>query len=108
MDIEKLMSYPVTSKKPEFLGSTHFANLAAQGGPTNCVVSNMFGMLEAVDKIKSDEQEVTDLRYQVVRKALMKDYGFYKSGFFPFASESGGYSLENIWGVIEKHPKGSI
>ncbi len=108
MDIEKLMNHPIECKQPEFLGSANFANIAEQGGSTNCVVSNMFGMFEALDRIKGDEQEVTDLRYQVVRKALMKDYGFYKNGFFPFASESDGYSLENIWGVIERHPNDPI
>lgn len=108
MDIEKLMNYPVESKQPEFSGSANFANIAAQGSSTNCVVSNMFGMLEALDRIKGDEQEVTDLRYQVVREALMKDYGFYKNGFFPFARESDGYSLENIWSAIERHPNDPI
>jgi hypothetical protein len=108
MDIEKLMNYPVKSKQPEFLGSTNFANIAAQGSSTNCVVSNMFGMLEALDRIKGDEQEVTDLRYQVVREALMKDYGFYKNGFFPFANESDGYSLRHIWNTIESHPNDPI
>jgi hypothetical protein len=108
MDIEKLMNYPVESKQPEFLGSANFANIAAQGSSTNCVVSNMFGMFEALDRIKGDEQEVTDLRYQIVREALIKDYGFYKNGFFPFASESDGYSLGNIWSVIAGHPNAPI
>lgn len=105
MDIEKLMNYPVRSKQPEFLGSGNFANIAAQGSPTNCVVSNMFGMLEALDRIRGEEQEITDLRYRVVREALMKDYGFYKNGFFPFAY---GGNLRYIWGVIESHPNDSI
>lgn len=108
MDIKKLMNYPVKSKKPEFLGSANFANIAAQGSPTNCVVSNMFGMLEALDRIRGEEQEITDLRYRVVRDVLMKDYGFYKSGFFPFADEADGYSLKNILNVIANHPNDSI
>lgn len=108
MDIKKLMNYPVKSKEPEFLGSANFANIAAQGSSTNCVVSNMFGMLEALDRIRGDGQEVTGLRYQVVRESLMKDYGFYKNGFFPFASESDGYSLKNIWGVIKRRPNDPI
>ncbi len=107
MDIEKVINYPL-KRQPEFLKSVNFANIAEQGGETNCVVSNMFGMLEAFDRINGDEQEVTNLRYQVVREALMKDYGFYKNGFFPFASEVDGYSLANIWSVIERHPNDPI
>jgi hypothetical protein len=58
-------------------------------------------MFEVLDRIRGDEQEVTALRYRVVRDVLMKDYGFYKSGFFPFANETDGYSLRNIWNIIE-------
>lgn len=108
MDIEKLMNYPVKSKQPAFFGSDNFANIAAQGSPTNCVVSNMFGMLEALDRIRGDEEEVTALRYRVVRDVLMKDYGFYKSDFFPFANEVDSYSLGNIWNAIENHPNDPI
>lgn len=107
MDMGKLMHYPVRSSSPAFLGATNFANIAAQGNLTNCVVSNMFGMFEALDRIKGVEQEVTDLRYQVVREALIKDYRFYKNDFFPLA-RSGSCSLEGIWGVIERHPNEAI
>lgn len=105
MDIEKLMDYPVKSQQPEFAGSVSFANIAAQGSATNCVVSNMFGMLEAIDIIHGEQPEVTKLRYKVVRKTLMKDYGFYKNNFFPFSAK---YSLESIWSTIESHPNEPI
>lgn len=108
MNIEKLMNYPVKSQKPEFLGSANFGNIADQGSETNCVVSNMFGMFEALDRIHGVEQEVIDLRYNVVREALMKKYGFYKSDFFPFTDEVDGFSLEKIWNVIKSHPNDTI
>ncbi len=108
MDIEKLVNYPVKSKEPEFLGSTNFASIAPQGNGSNCVVSNMFGMLEALDRIRGEEEAITKLRYAVVRESLMKDYGFYKSNFFPFTDESDGYSLNRIWGNIENHPNAPI
>lgn len=103
MDVEKLMNYPVMSIKPPFTGSITYSTIAEQGNARNCVVSNMFGMLEALDMINGKE-EVTNLRYKVVREALMKDYGFYKSNFFPFLSRGGGYSLSYIWSYIESHP----
>ena len=106
MDIEKLMAYPVKSVKPCFLNGDNFAYIAAQGGPTNCVVSNMFGMLEVLDRIKGIDREVTDLRYKVVREVLMKEYGFYKNNFFPFAKN--GYSLEDIWDTVENYPNADI
>jgi succinate dehydrogenase/fumarate reductase cytochrome b subunit len=108
MNIEKLINYPVKSQQPVFSGSANYGNIAAQGSWTNCVVSNMFGMLEALDRINGEQQEITNLRYKAVREVLMKDYGFYKNNFFPFANESYGYSLENIWNVIESHPNDPI
>ena len=104
MDIEKLLNYPVRSKEPEFSDSTLFATIDPQGSGTNCVVSNMFGMLEALDRLRGEDVEVTKLRYKIVREALQKDYGFYKNNFFPFADKSEGYSLSQIWGRFEEHP----
>ncbi|MCH9608915.1 MAG: hypothetical protein S4CHLAM45_03470 [Chlamydiales bacterium] len=101
MDTEKLMGYPVQSKEPEFLGSANFATIKKQGGDTNCVVSNMFGMLEALDLIDKKGSTVTNLRYQAVRKLLMERYAFYKKDFFPFKSD--GYSLKEVWSAIEQH-----
>lgn len=109
MDIAKLRDHPVKSTQPDFSGSANFANIAAhQQNSTNCVVSNMFGMLEALDRIQNNGQEITNLRYQLARQSLMQDYGFYKNDFFPFAPESDGYSLNNIWSVIQKHPSDPI
>ncbi len=68
----------------------------------------MFGMLEALDRIKGSEQEVTDLRYKVVREALIKDYEFYKSDFCPFSRGRYAYSLEETWDVIKNSPNNPI
>lgn len=108
MNIDKLMNYPVKSQEPEFSGAAKFGNIAAQGNHTNCVVSNMFGMLEAIDLIRGENQEITNLRYKVVRAALMKDYGFYKNDFFPFTGQGDDYSLANGWRVFESHPNNPI
>lgn len=108
MDLKKVMNYPVESNQPGFLNAVPFAKIAEQGSPTNCVVSNLFGMLEALDKIKGDDEEVTSLRYKVVREALVKDYGFYKNKFYPFANESEGFSLRSIWNNCLEYPLAAI
>lgn len=108
MDIVKLMNYPVQSKKPKFSGSDNFANTMNQGNRTNCVVSNMFSTLEVLDLLRGEERMVTDTRYKVVRKSLIKNYDFYKNEFFPFADEADGYSLRTIWSNITSYPDAPI
>jgi hypothetical protein len=97
MDIEKVVNNSVTGKEPSFNGSINFVSLSNQGSPTNCVVSNMFGMLETLDLLKGQNTHISNLRYRVVREALFKDYSFYQNDFFPFADASDNYSLSNIW-----------
>jgi hypothetical protein len=102
MDIEKMMNYPVISKEPQFLHAISFKAIRPQGNSTNCVVSNLFGMLEAFDRIKGASEELTRLRYKQVRQALMKDYDFYKKDFFPFEAKG---SLLPIYDQIERYPE---
>jgi hypothetical protein len=85
MDIDKMLSYPVKSEKPKFTKSSSFAVIAEQGGHTNCVVSNLFGMLEGLDMIKGENSEITELRYKAVRSDLMKNYSFYKTEYSEFS-----------------------
>lgn len=107
MDVEKLLNYPVQSKKPEFPNSVNFAKIPQQGGPTNCVVSNLFGMFEALDLIKDEDRELTTLRYKTVREVLIKDYQFYKKDFFPFTN-SENLSLKPIWNIAKEYPQAAI
>lgn len=103
MDIEKIFNYPVKSNTPKFETAITTSTLANQGGSTNCVVSNLFGMLEAIDQIKGTDKETTALRYKVVRQALLKDYSFYEHNFSPFASSGDGYSLSSVWEKIQQN-----
>lgn len=95
MDLEKIMNYPVFSNEPEFPNAEVYANISSQRNGTNCVVSNLFGMLEAMDKIRGEDDEVTKLRNAVVRDTLIKNYGFYKKGFFPFSDKYTWNSFKN-------------
>jgi len=97
MDIDKMMAYPVTAAPPKFSGSREFANITGQGNSTNCVVSNLFGMLHALDLLRGDDETVTHLRHRVTRETLMRDYGFYRGEAFSFTSGRDGYTLNGIW-----------
>lgn len=108
MDIEKLMNYPVRSNEPKFSNSTNFATIASQGSTTNCVVSNLFGMLEALDRLRGEKEDIALLRYKIVRESLMKDYGFYKNNFSPLASVSDLFFLGRIWEQIRSSPNAAI
>ncbi len=85
-----------------------YSRLEDQGNKRNCVVSNMFAAFEVIDSLRKEQKEVAELRYRVVREALMKDYGFYKSSFFPFTEEADGYSLDSIWRNSENYPTAAI
>lgn len=108
MDIEKVLNYPVQSNPPEFPSAFNFANIANQGNATNCVVSNLFGMLETLDRIRDDDVEISQLRYKAVREALMTRYDFYKDGFFPFTDKASGYCLQKVWENIAAYPEAAI
>lgn len=97
MDIEKLMNYPVRSEEPTFSEAVNFAYIANQGNSTNCVVSNLFGMLETLDRVRGDDLEVTQLRYETVRNSLSGQYEFYRDDFSPFSNLSDGYTIPHVW-----------
>ena len=101
MDIKKMMNYPVKSIKPEFTSDEQYAKIAEQGNSTNCVVSNLFGMLATIDLINGNEEKLTSLRHKVVREALLKKYDFYKEGFAPFSGEE-------VWDKIALHPDADV
>lgn len=113
MDIEKVAHYPVKSEKPEFpKNSIVLCNIMGQGNNTNCVVSNLFGMLHALDIIRHDAGEITQLRYKVARESLIKNYGFYEGDFSPFSNLENDYALEEAWdriGITQRdHPSTAI
>lgn len=105
MDVQKLMNYPVKSSEPQFSNSVHFAGVGAQGNSTNCVVSNLFAMLEALDRITGADAEVTRLRYKTVRGSLMDSYRFYADDFSPFTQ---GYSIGNVSHRFRDHPEAPV
>lgn len=102
MDMQKMMEYPVKNTWPKFEGAI-YAEIASQGNITNCVVSNMFGMLETLDLLNGFDGYITVLRNKVVRSALMNDYGFYKGDFSPSA-QFANYHLHQVWQFIEVNP----
>lgn len=106
MDIEKIMKYPVISKEPEFSEATPFAKIAAQGNCTNCVVSNLFGTLEALDQIRGEN--LSELRYETVRASLMEQYAHYREEFSPFATPSERFSFATAWNQIRRFPNAPI
>lgn len=102
-----MLSQPGVEKKreynePEFTGSESFAKIESQGNKTNCVVSNLFGMFSALDKIKGEKEEITKLREKATRKALIQEYGFYQNEFFLSTYESDRYCLTDTWPLIEE------
>jgi hypothetical protein len=107
MDIEKLLKYPVRGAKPSFANSSEYIKIGAQGGGTNCVVSNLFGALEALDRIRGESEKTTQLRYTTTRAALMKNYGFYKDDFFPFDIHD-DLSLDTTWKSAASAPNAPI
>lgn len=100
MDAEKLNKGPVKAKNPDFADAETFMTIAVQGNTSNCVVSNIFGMLEVMDKIQGADESIGKLRNKVVRDALKKDYEFYENDFFSAAGKTGDYSLNRIWSQI--------
>ncbi len=105
MDMLKLMDYPVKSSQPEFSNSVNFATIGVQGNSTNCVVSNLFGMLEALDRITGADAETTRLRYKTVRESLMDSYRFYADDFSPFTQD---YSIGNVSYRFRDYPEASV
>ena len=83
LDIPKSIHSDEKDTPVLFPNSSEYMELEGQGNISNCVVSNLFGMLETLDKIKGIDKTVTALRYQTVRKVLSKNYEFYKNDFFP-------------------------
>lgn len=101
MDMEKVMNFPITGEKPEFSGSTPLAlNLLPQGNYTNCVVSNLFGMLATLDHIEGKGSDIAELRYKVTREALLNDYSFYENDLFPYGAN---FSLRSNWNQFKTH-----
>ncbi len=108
MDAEKMMQYPVQSDVPQLPHSIqNFSALRPQGNATNCVVSNLFGSLETLDKLHGTE-ELSELRYKIVRAALMRKYSFYKNDFFPFATANEQYSVSRLWEACGSNPHAAI
>ncbi|CRX37653.1 hypothetical protein [Estrella lausannensis] len=105
MDIEKMMNYPVKAKSPSFGGAISLSQVASQGSPTNCVVSNLFGALEVMDRLEGKDESFSAFRYLCVRKYLDKTYGFYQGGFYPF---SNSLTLEGLFESSRNHPTASI
>lgn len=86
MNLEKMMNYPIKSQTPKFPETENF-EIQGQGSNTNCVVSNLFGMLETLDHTEGLDESVKKVRYQAMRDALIKEYGFYKYDFYAFSSD---------------------
>lgn len=105
MDVEKMMRYPVNSSKPGFSGAVSLAPVAGQGSGTNCVVSNLFGALEVMDRLDGRHENFTKHRYRAVRNYLDKTYGFYKDGFYPFSEN---LALSNLFESSRSNPEASI
>src|SRR5690606_36724298 len=105
MDIEKMMTYPVESDKPAFDGKASLPSIAGQGSLTNCVVSNLFGALEVMDRLEGKDAGVTNLRNRAVRFYLDKTYVFYQDGFHPFCD---GLNLKGVWDRCQNYPQADI
>ncbi len=108
MDTEKLLNYPVQSKQPTLEGAVNFGKIADQGNCTNCVVSNLFGMLETLDSIRGEDPEISRLRNKVVRESLMHRYRFYQNDVSPFGTLSERYSLNPVCRKTAAHPEAAI
>lgn len=92
MNIEKIMQDSVSIEYPKIRSGKSFKTIKCQGLSNNCMVSNLFGMLQALDVIKEEDQDKTKLRHKTVRKSLMKAYGFYKGTFNPWGTVSECFS----------------
>jgi hypothetical protein len=95
------LMHAIESCKPEFPESSA-KNIAAQGSQTNCVVSNVFGMLELLDSLKNDTT-LTAMRNSAVRCKLSHYYSFYQKDFSPFGTEEKGFSYERVWQESQNH-----
>jgi hypothetical protein len=108
MDSKKMMEYPVVASMPKFQDSHEFAHIAGQGNSTNCVVSNLFGMLHGLDLLRGDDNTTATLRHRVTRQALMEEYDFYQSEAFPFTTGASGYTLSGVWEGAARHMDAAI
>lgn len=105
MDMEKMMQYPVKGSKPKFEGAISLPQITGQGSTTNCVVSNLFGALEVMDRLEGNDEHMTKQRYRDVRKYLDKTYGFYQDGFYPFCVS---LALSDLFESSRNNPEASI
>lgn len=108
MDPQKMWNYPVRGDKPEFEGYHGYVPLAPQGNKSICVVSNLFAMLETLDKIQGQEDDTANLRYRVTREALSHEYDFYKNDVFPFGEKEENFSLRWPWERFQRYPEAVI
>ena len=81
MDTEKMMQYPFNHEPVTLLNHQVTAEISPQGDPLNCVVSNLFGMLEALGILRNSDKETTKLRYQIFRNSLRKYANLHKHDF---------------------------
>ncbi len=97
----------VKSKKYEglsvFSNPKKYLTINNQGN-CNCVVSNLFGMLETLDKIQGIDPRVTRSRNQAVRALMLEKYSFYRDDCSPFADMSETFSLRSIWEDFKNYP----
>ena len=102
MNPKKLFEYPVKYSHPT-LSETTSHKIESQSEINNCVVSNLFGMLRAVD-VLNGEMDYPGSRYQAVREDLLRNYSFYKHAFHPF-SKLGNRALSDEWEYFNKLTK---
>ncbi len=117
MDMQNQVVYPFENISPKLNNSTSQDVLLPQGNNTNCVVSNLFGALEVFEKLhqqktngslnNASSEKILTLRYRITRAALMHNYGFYRSDFYPFVEDQ-GFSLDTISKKIIDHSSSPI
>ena len=81
---DRLDGLPPKPSEP-YLGwtTTDYMTLHRQGTDTNCVISNLFGAFDCIDKITNRTKDTTP-RYTHVRSLLFSAYDFYKWEYTPF------------------------
>ncbi|MCI5052687.1 MAG: hypothetical protein MRY21_06100 [Simkaniaceae bacterium] len=100
MDKEKLFNYPVYGAEPQLQGV--ITPIADQGSMNNCVISNLFGMCEALDRLQG-KPDMAQRRYRVVREYIEKKYDHVSGDFNLFGTESNRFTLRRDWDQSNDH-----
>lgn len=80
LDLGHIAQFPINADEARLMKVDETIGIPDQTSPNNCVVSNLFGMLDALDIIvdKDQAKKNTDDRNRILKQSIQRDYNFYQ------------------------------